>query len=82
MTTKLEVKEHYASKSAPNDGMCSPFVEKFLENVSEDENGIYSPVNEQLFRGERDYYTLESIKHAIRAALRQYIKDLENVAEI
>ena len=81
MVTKQEVKEYYAeNRKDSNQGMCSPFVEKFLEGIPEDKTGIYTLAGELI--GTRDYYTMDQIKNSIRAAINQYIKDLKKVTEI
>lgn len=82
MVTKHEVKEHYAmQRTDSNQGMCPQVIERILDagNYPEDGIGIYTLSGELL--GVREYYTLDGITGALRAAIKQQIADLEKILE-
>jgi hypothetical protein len=82
MVTKQEVRDYYAkNRKDSNVGMCPPIVKGHLDNMVEDDIGLYA-VSSQLIDGPRAYYTLEMVKEEIRRAIGQYIRDLLKVAEI
>jgi hypothetical protein len=82
MVTNQEVRDYYAeNRKDSNVGMCPEVVKEVLDTMVEDEKGLYT-LSSAFLGGDREYYTLDTVKERIRAGIAQYIKDLQRIAEI
>lgn len=89
MVTKQEVRDYYAeNRKDSNVGICPRVVDDYLSTVFDDETGHIYDVSSVLCQDDDgnqlpiEYRSLEDIQYGFRAYVRQYIKDLQKIAEI
>lgn len=84
--SKRAVMDHYAAlRYRPGDdapGLCPRSVMEALDDMVEDEVGIYDAAPEFFCGDERRYLTLEEVKAAVRDHIDEYIKDLKTTAAL
>lgn len=78
---RQDVIDYYADSVILKFGHCPPVVIAALENLGEDETGIYSLAGEFIDAG-RDYMTMDRVKDTIRAHINAHIADLSKIAAV
>lgn len=78
---RQDVIDYYATSVRLNFDHCPEAVIHAINNLGEDDVGIYSLAGE-LIDGPRDYMTMDRVKETIRANITAHVKDLNKIAAI